>query len=486
MLVIISDLHLTDGSSGDTVKTGAFRVFRQRLVEMATAASWRSVADDRDKSEFKPIERIDLVLLGDILDIIRSRSWIKEDSALRPWIGSPFDPDFVERVRIITGSVLCANWESLRVLRDLGCNGLDIQTPDSVPEDQSPDAKDDGHHVDVHLHYMVGNHDWFFHLDGDEYDQICRVVSRELGLTINHPIPFPHEIEESPALEEICEKHKVYPRHGDIHDPINCHREPPRIGSKWIAKLFPGPPVRYFRDESSIGDVIVVDIVTRFAKRVGELPPGTVSEEVIEGLKELDNVRPVSSALFWVISLLKSCGASDAESDRVMGIWDELEREFFVDRFIQSKEDPASLLTVLDGLRSKFWLAQLLRNRSVRRVFLWMFGSVLRRPPKSYAKHALEEDWIKEGKARFVVYGHTHQHEIVPLDLHQQVKGDPNPLPQIYFNSGTWKPAHQLATRKLGDLEFLRYNVMTYLAFYRDDERKGRRFESWSGTLGEE
>ncbi len=485
MLVIISDLHLTDGSSGDTVKTGAFRVFRQRLVEMATAASWRAEVDGED-SVFKPIERIDLILLGDILDIIRSRSWIREDSDLRPWKGSPFDPDFVERVRIVSGSVLCANWESLKVLRDLGESGLEIQDPDASTKDQEPATEDDGHHVAVHIHYMVGNHDWFFHLGGRDYDQICRVVCRELGLTRDHPIPFPHEIEKSPDLEKICADHEVYPRHGDIHDPINCHREPPRIGPKWIAKLFPGPPVRYFRGESSIGDVIVVDIVTRFAKKVGELPPGSVSKEVIDGLKELDNVRPVSSAPFWVISLLKSCGASDAESDLVMGIWDELERGFFVDRFIQSKDDPASLLTVLDGLRSKFWLAQLLRNRSVRRVFLWLFGSVLRAPPKSYAQYALEEDWIKEGKARFVVYGHTHQQEIVPLDLRQRKIEDPNPLPQIYFNSGTWKPAHQLATRKLGDLEFLRYNVMTYLAFYCCDERKGRRFESWSGTLGEE
>lgn len=485
MLVIISDLHLTDGSSGNTVKKGAFRVFRQRLVEMAVAASWRAERDGKD-SQFEPIKRIDLVLLGDILDIIRSRKWFTEKPDLRPWKGSPFDPDFVERVRIVTGSVLCANWKSLKVLRDLGCNGLDFDTPDAVPEDQRPDAEDDEHHVDVHLHYMVGNHDWFFHLGGAAYRQICQVVSRELGLTQDHPIPFPHEIEESPELVEVCRDHEVYPRHGDIHDPVNCHREPPGISPKWIAKLFPRRPVRFFRDESSIGDVIVVDMVTQFAKKVGKLPSGQVSVEIIEGLKELDNVRPVSSAPFWVLSLLKSCGAGKAESDRVMGVWDELEREFFVDRFIQSKEDPASLITVLDRLWFKFWLAKLMRHRAARRVFLWMFGGKLRAPPKSYAKHALEERWIKNGKARFVVYGHTHQHEIVPLDINESAYYSAVPLPQFYINSGTWKPAHQLAMRKLGDLEFLHYNVMTYLAFYCCDERKGRRFESWSGTLGEE
>ena len=35
MLVIFSDTHLTDGSSGQTVNSGAFRVFRERLCNLA-------------------------------------------------------------------------------------------------------------------------------------------------------------------------------------------------------------------------------------------------------------------------------------------------------------------------------------------------------------------------------------------------------------------------------------------------------------------
>ena len=31
---------------------------------------------------------------------------------------------------------------------------------------------------------------------------------------------------------------------------------------------------------------------------------------------------------------------------------------------------------------------------------------------------------------------------------------------------------------------FAFYHVMTYLAFFREDERSGRPFETWSGTLG--
>ena len=65
MLVIISDLHLTDGSSGETIRAGAFRVFRESIRNMAYDASWRS------DGTYKPIEEMHLVLLGDILDLIR-------------------------------------------------------------------------------------------------------------------------------------------------------------------------------------------------------------------------------------------------------------------------------------------------------------------------------------------------------------------------------------------------------------------------------
>ena len=58
MLVIISDLHLTDGTSGETIKPGTFRAFRESLRELAYDASWRS------DQKYVPIDGIDLVLLG--------------------------------------------------------------------------------------------------------------------------------------------------------------------------------------------------------------------------------------------------------------------------------------------------------------------------------------------------------------------------------------------------------------------------------------
>jgi hypothetical protein len=59
-----------------------------------------------------------------------------------------------------------------------------------------------------------------------------------------------------------------------------------------------------------------------------------------------------------------------------------------------------------------------------------------------------------------------------------------HPFNQMYFNTGTWRPVHELATRNPKEEEFIDFNVMTYVAIYKDDERAGRKFETWSGALG--
>jgi len=68
MLVFISDIHLTDGTSGETIKSGAFKKFVLTLQDMADAAG---------------AKEIKTVLLGDIFDVIRSDYWLRSD--IRPW-----------------------------------------------------------------------------------------------------------------------------------------------------------------------------------------------------------------------------------------------------------------------------------------------------------------------------------------------------------------------------------------------------------------
>ena len=89
---------------------------------------------------------------------------------------------------------------------------------------------------------------------------------------------------------------------------------------------------------------------------------------------------------------------------------------------------------------------------------------------------------MEDLEARYVVYGHTHHHEIVPLDA---MTRNGRRFEQVYFNAGTWRRVHRLARSSRSGRAFVAYDVMSYLAFFKDDERKGRPFACWSGALGE-
>ncbi len=63
MLVICSDLHLTDGTLNRSLSPDAFSILVERLQDMAAAASWRA------DGSYHPIEQLDVVLLGDVFDV---------------------------------------------------------------------------------------------------------------------------------------------------------------------------------------------------------------------------------------------------------------------------------------------------------------------------------------------------------------------------------------------------------------------------------
>ena len=85
------------------------------------------------------------------------------------------------------------------------------------------------------------------------------------------------------------------------------------------------------------------------------------------------------------------------------------------------------------------------------------------------------ETVLLDPRIRYVAYGHTHDPLVVPM----RVRGDQE---QIYLNTGTWRARYQKSVR---DNSFISWKNMTYVIFYRDDERPGRKadFETWTGTL---
>ena len=98
---------------------------------------------------------------------------------------------------------------------------------------------------------------------------------------------------------------------------------------------------------------------------------------------------------------------------------------------------------------------------------------------ESYLPHALAEADFRNRRARHIVYGHTHAHETISLDASH---ADGYVLHQTYFNAGTWRRTYQ-PTKALSQQEFSACDTISLLAFYQADERGGRAYETWSGTL---
>jgi len=444
MLVIISDLHLTDGTSGETIRAGAFEAFRESLRELAYDASWRSDTD------YAPIERIDVVLLGDILDVIRSTKWCGAAAQVRPW-GDQNDPRFTEMVGQITADVIAKNKESLDILRSLHSPEI-ISLPPTGPDGGvaiKPAARVP---VPVRLHYLVGNHDWFFHLRGPAFDAIRKTIVDALGLENPPTSPFPHEPFESALIEQIYRDHRVFARHGDIFDPSNFEDS---------------------RDASSLGDAIVIELLDKFGTVVRERLGDRLPDACDAGLKEIDNVRPLSMIPIWVDGLLTNTCTPELAAE-IKDIWNELVRKFLELDFVKARPVHSSFLTKV-GLE----ISTEVSMAGLSDVAAW-FSSKFGGGIESYSAHALREEAFTSGWAKFIVYGHTHAYEIVPLQTLQQGDDLTN---QIYINSGTWRPVHELARFHPNRKQFLGYHVMTYLTFFKGNERKGRSFESWTGAL---
>src|SRR5215510_4967679 len=69
MLVVISDLHLGDGTTAESIPASAFYLFAKRLRQDAHFASMRD-------GKYQPIKELDVILMGDILDPLHSTKWM--------------------------------------------------------------------------------------------------------------------------------------------------------------------------------------------------------------------------------------------------------------------------------------------------------------------------------------------------------------------------------------------------------------------------
>ena len=194
-----------------------------------------------------------------------------------------------------------------------------------------------GTNADVH---------WFFHLPGDEFTALRERVAVRMGLSTAPEAPFPHEPSECNELLAALRRHKVIARHGDKFDPFNFEGD---------------------RDASSLGDAIVVELLSRFGRQVeiemvDDLPTATLA-----GLREIDNIRPLLLIPVWIDGLLERTCPHAATRKEVKRVWDRLADEFLDHPFVR-RRDSWYPLDMVDGLQQALKFSRGLTVGSAARI----------------------------------------------------------------------------------------------------------------------
>ena len=434
MLVILSDLHLNDGTTGTGLAKEAIGLLADRIRELAITASWRS------DGGYRPIERIDLVLLGDVFDLLHS-SLCQKRPDIRPWHDT-HSPGFIDMVSSITNDILSNNLEVLQELRALTVDG-EVAVPPML-RTARPATDADFQPVTVRIHYMVGEHDWFLHLPGEHYNAMRQKLVDQMGLAQRADQPFPHDIVENDELLQVMRRHKVVARHGDLFDPGLALRA---IATR--ASLSDGAGDRTFKS-GFFG--IELDRESWHERPVRRCLVGFTPTDSVQPL--LLGCQPGSKAS-W------NATAQPAKSGkRVKLLWDRLVEELLASEPV-CRLDATAPGNLVDGLAQALRFGRRVSNGWGGATRQWM--QELRGGSESYACHAPTEPDFRNRRAKHIVYGHTHLSEITPLDA---IHAEGYELDQIYFNSGTWRRVFRQAQFAGGQTEFIPFDMMTYLTFF--------------------
>lgn len=443
MLVLLSDLHITDESTARNVNPEAFDLF---LTEVRSTAAHRTAKELR------------IVLLGDIFDLVRTDYWLRQRIPMerRPW-GGTLDPETG-----MNADVAGLNEQFGAVLQGV----LASDTAKKLAEVLRSLRQE---HPGLTVTYVVGNHDrvlWNF---------------PDLRRTIQSAIP---EISEfAPFFRS--DDYALLARHGHEWD-VNCH------GWEFRNRvLMPSENVGRFSAEAyrtmAIGEAVTAELMGGLIYHVRELG---ASATVVSQLMEVNNLRPLLAVFEW----LDWIGAPQAARERNMlheglrraldGLlgtslakrWDAMRADLLISGdLIDRLQIARKLLMGPDFNSFRGRIAALQRVQGVL-----PFSS---KDDDTLLEGARSEEVFKgsapDSAIQRVVYGHTHRAR------HDYFRGNRDGTVQMYVNTGTYLP---LITEAADGHSFASSIQMTLLYAYRADEDLDRKavnttsLDIWNGT----
>jgi UDP-2,3-diacylglucosamine pyrophosphatase LpxH len=438
MLVFISDLHFVDGTAGEhNIPWRAFNYFFDDLIDLA----------NRPGNQGK-IKEIKLVLLGDIFDLLRTEEWVEpilEDQ--RPW-GSQDQAIEDNALKILNKIADHKNQEK----------GVDNAKVLELIRTRLPELKDKCNLAySPILEYIPGNHDRL--VNKPEYTNLRTRVRDCLGLVNPNDQLFSRLIFEP--------DYGVLARHGHEFDKYNYEG-----GTSFNTEAD--------YQKVPIGDPITTELIARLPYELADqlrnttLPPAEQAR-IIENFQEIENVRPFSAVIEWLVYQVQQTGQlKEIIEDTVDAVIKRFNELNFVKAWYDRHDKWLDPFDEADKIQAVLFLMEKFKIFPMEKLL----SLAIKAKDFFYKDDLLEavpDEFFFDPRLRYVVHGHTHDPLVMPIRT--RATGE-----QVYLNTGTWRGRYTKSTR---DSSFVGWKNMTYVIFYTAKERglDYPVFETWTGTL---
>jgi hypothetical protein len=231
------------------------------------------------------------------------------------------------------------------------------------------------------------------------------------------------------------------------------------------------------RDYPTLGDAFTMEVCNRYPEELMRMP--NLNPDIVYHLRHITNVRPALATPLFVTSQLRKLSQEnqlgDTSEAKLKQVWDDLADNFLSLDFVR-RADKAFEFDMVDKMQLAVKISRAISFQQIDSLIFRLQNQNAASGDRSFARFALQEPAFVDNTARYIVYGHTHHHETVPLD-YDDISGN-----QLYFNSGTWHTYFDLARKDPTEKKFVPYKALTYITFYKNSEHDERHFETWSGA----
>jgi len=425
MLVIISDLHFTDGTTSNwkgkedlfNINPRAFRLFLSQISDIV---------------QRRHIEEVHFVYNGDIFDPLRTHAWFEIDDSEHPWSIPLNRKKLARHTKTILKNII-----------DNPCNKTSLEWLSGTHKDFSQAWKPSD--VVIKRTYIPGNHDRIINL----YPDCRRLVYKRL---LNVP-------EEDRRFENLYfdQTYQTMVMHGHEADSFNCEYD--KDDNPMYA-------------ETPIGDPMTTMLFANIAKKSQGLQ---IHNEAKKRFLDIDNVRPSLAAVRFVQDIAKDFGVGK----KVQNMVKEIVREFKSMPFYSDWTDRHDLWNIgydeADKLQTALRAIECLGVSVPVGLLEKLAGFFETDVYRKYAYTRLRSPIAVQ--MRYCVLGHTHEpsHAAISFDRERGIE-------KHYLNTGTFRTTFGQTYDKE---DFFRFQRLSYVIIYGPreytDDQNIPMYESWAG-----